>query len=96
MPVWDYDLIIIGNTPAGLTGGIFAGRARPHGVRLTKLRFGGQLDADGVVPGPGFPDGINALQLSDNPHQQPGRFELLMENGEIAEIIPGQLLPVAP
>ena len=43
MPAWDYDLIIIGGGPAGLTAGIYAGRARLKTLLLEKLIHGGQM-----------------------------------------------------
>ncbi len=41
MPVWDYDLISNGGGPAGLSAGIYAGRALLQAARLKKLRHGG-------------------------------------------------------
>jgi thioredoxin reductase len=92
MPAWDYDQIIIGGGPAGLTAGIYAGRARLCAVMLEKLMHGGQMMTTDLVENyPGFPEGISGFELSERLlRQQAERFELLMENGEVSEIIPGQ------
>ena len=76
MPAWDYDLIIIGGGPAGLTAGIYAGRARLCAVMLEKLMHGGQMmTADLVENYSGFPEGISGFELSERLRQQAERFE---------------------
>ncbi|MCX5892310.1 MAG: thioredoxin-disulfide reductase [Deltaproteobacteria bacterium] len=91
MPAWDYELIIIGGGPAGLTAGIYAGRARLCAVMLEKLIHGGQMmTTDLVEDYPGFPEGISGFELSDRMRKQAERFGLLIENAEVLEIIPGQ------
>ena len=53
----DFDLVIIGGGPAGLTAGIYAVRARLDVVLFEKLVPGGQiLVADWIENYPGFPD----------------------------------------
>jgi len=39
----DYDLVIIGGGPAGLTAGIYASRARLNVLLLEKVAPGGQV-----------------------------------------------------
>jgi thioredoxin reductase (NADPH) len=91
MPAWDYDLIIIGGGPAGLTAGIYAGRARLCAVLLEKLIHGGQMMTTDLVENyPGFPEGITGFELSDRMRKQAERFGLLIENAEVLEIIPGR------
>lgn len=93
MPARDYDLIIIGGGPAGLTAGIYAGRARLCAVLLEKLIHGGQMMTTDLVENyPGFPEGITGFELSDRMRKQAERFGLLIKNAEVLEIIPGNPL----
>ena len=60
MTTTDYDLVIIGAGPAGLTAGIYAARARMNVLLLEKAVPGGQvLVTDWVENYPGFPEGIS-------------------------------------
>jgi len=90
MSSWDYDLIIIGGGPAGLTAGIYAGRARLCAILLEKLIHGGQMMTTDLVENyPGFPEGITGFDLSDRMRKQAERFKLLIKDAEVLEIIPG-------
>lgn len=65
MPETDYDIIIIGAGPAGLTAGIYAARARMKVVLVEKAAPGGQiLITDWVENYSGFPEGISGYDLS--------------------------------
>lgn len=87
MPSWDYGLIIIGGGPAGLTGGIYAGRAWLHAVMVEKLRHGGQMmDADVAEAYPGVPEGISGFELLER--AQAGRGLLSAHGERRSEIIP--------
>jgi thioredoxin reductase (NADPH) len=93
MPAWDYDLIIIGGGPAGLTAGIYAGRARLCAVLLEKLIHGGQMMTTDLIENyPGFPEGITGFELSDRMRKQAERFGLLIKNAEVLGIVPGNPL----
>jgi thioredoxin reductase (NADPH) len=90
MASWDYDLIIVGGGPAGLTAGIYAGRARLCALLIEKLIHGGQMMTTDLVENyPGFPEGISGPELSDRMRQQAERFGLKIINGEVRELIPG-------
>jgi thioredoxin reductase (NADPH) len=91
MATWDYDLIIIGGGPAGLTAGIYAGRARLKTLLLEKLTHGGQMMTTDMVENyPGFPEGITGLELSDRMRQQAERFGLEIRSQEVLELKPGK------
>ena len=93
MSSWDYDLIIIGGGPAGLTAGIYAGRARLCALLLEKLIHGGQMMTTDLVENyPGFPEGITGFELSDRMRKQAERFKLLIKTAEVLELLPGKPL----
>ena len=87
MPAWDYDIIIVGAGPAGLTAGIYAGRARLKTLLLEKLIHGGQVMTTDLVENyPGFPEGISGFELSDRMRKQAERFGLEFRSGEVLEL----------
>ncbi len=62
----DYQLLIIGGGPAGLTAGIYATRARLNTLLLEKIVPGGQIaSSEWVENYPGFPDGISGFDLGE-------------------------------
>ncbi|MFZ5452846.1 MAG: thioredoxin-disulfide reductase [Thermodesulfobacteriota bacterium] len=90
MPAWDYDIVIVGAGPAGLTAGIYAGRARLKTLLLEKLIHGGQVMTTDLVENyPGFPEGISGFELSDRMRKQAERFGLEFRTGEVLELKPG-------
>jgi len=90
MPPWDYDLIIIGGGPAGLTAAIYAGRARLKTLLLEKLIHGGQMMTTDLVENyPGFPDGISGFELSDRMRKQAERFGTEFRHQEVLQLQPG-------
>jgi len=70
-----YDVIIIGGGPAGLTAGIYAGRASLKALLLTGTMAGGQVATTDLVENyPGFPEGINGAKLAQRIRRQSERF----------------------
>ncbi|MFH1925723.1 MAG: thioredoxin-disulfide reductase [Chloroflexota bacterium] len=73
----EYDVVIIGGGPAGLTAGIYTARARLKSLLIERGATGGWIVNAGVVENyPGFPDGINGLELAEAMHQQAVKFGL--------------------
>ncbi len=73
----EYELIIIGGGPAGLTAGLYASRARLNCLLIEKGLVGGQItNAERVDNYPGFPEGINGLELGQLMHQQAIKYGL--------------------
>jgi thioredoxin reductase (NADPH) len=79
-----YEVIIIGGGPAGLTAGIYAARARLNTLLIEKMLVGGQIaTADIVENFPGFPQGINGMELTERMHQQAEYFGLKIVMAEV-------------
>jgi len=73
----DYDIVIIGGGPAGLSAGIYTARARMGSLLIERGMVGGQiLSAEQVENYPGFPEGISGFDLTQFMHQQATGFGL--------------------
>lgn len=71
----DYDIVIIGSGPAGLTAATYAGRALVKTLVLAGKLFGGQLMlTSGVENFPGFSNGIQGPDLMQEMRRQAERF----------------------
>lgn len=80
----DYDLVIIGAGPAGLTAGMYAARARMNVLLLEKAVPGGQvLVTDWVENYPGFPEGISGFDLAEKMRVQAEALGLKIETAEV-------------
>ena len=83
----DYDLVIIGGGPAGLTAGLYAARAKLNAILIEKLVLGGQvIITDRIDNYPGFPDGISGPDLIQKMTDQVKRFGLKIENSEVNSV----------
>ncbi len=73
----DYQLIIIGGGPTGLTAGLYAARGRIKALLIEKGATGGQvLLTDWVDNYPGFKDGISGFDLVEKMTEHADRFDL--------------------
>jgi len=80
----DYDLVIIGAGPAGLTAGMYAARARMNVLLLEKTVPGGQiLVTDWIENYPGFPEGISGFDLAEKMKLQAEGMGLEIETAEV-------------
>jgi thioredoxin reductase (NADPH) len=83
----DYDLVIIGGGPAGLTAGLYAARARLNVILIEKIVPGGQVVISDLIENyPGFPEGISGPDLVQRMTDQVKRFDLNIENNEVIAI----------
>jgi len=83
----DYDVVIIGSGPAGLTAGIYCGRARLNTVILEKGNLGGSvINADLVENFPSYPQGISGATLSANMMTQVMQCGINFEFTEVTSI----------
>jgi thioredoxin reductase (NADPH) len=79
----EYDAVIVGGGPGGLTAGIYVARARLSGLLIEKGLFGGQMvTSDRYENYPGFPDGISGSELGEYMRQQAIKFGLKTINAE--------------
>ncbi len=79
-----YDIAIIGAGAAGLTAGLYAGRANMDTILLEKFTPGGQASLTAFVENyPGFPEGISGFELMDNMRKQAVKFGLEVKTAEV-------------
>jgi len=73
----EYEVIIIGGGPAGLTAGLYTSRDRLNSLLIERGLVGGQIvDAQWVENYPGFPEGISGFELGQLIHQQATKYGL--------------------
>lgn len=83
----DYEIVIIGAGPAGLTAGIYAARARMKVLLLEKAAPGGQvIMTDWVENYPGFPEGISGYDLSEKMLTQAKNLGLEISTEEVTSM----------
>ena len=90
----NYDVVIIGGGPAGLTAGLYASRARLKALLLEAMIAGGQMVTTDVIENyPGFSK-ITGAELSNLMDEQAKGFGLTVETGEVIgiEVAGGQKL----
>ncbi len=67
----NYDVVIIGAGPAGLTAGIYAARDRFSTLMIERGAIGGNIiNAELVENYPAFPEGISGFELTAKMHEQ--------------------------
>lgn len=83
----DYDIIIIGGGPAGLTAAIYAARARRKTLVIEKATPGGQVITTELLENfPGFPDGISGNELGLRMEDQAKKFGAEVISAEVAAL----------
>ena len=83
----DYELVIIGGGPAGLTAGLYAARGGLNVILIEKIVTGGQvIITDWIENYPGFPEGISGLDLVQKMTEQVKQFDLNIENNEVVSV----------
>lgn len=72
-----YDVVIIGGGAAGMTAGIYCGRARLKTLIIEKSLMGGLATYTNEIENyPGFPEGTSGLGLMELFHKQAKRFNV--------------------
>jgi thioredoxin reductase (NADPH) len=83
----DYDAIIIGGGPAGLTAGLYLARARRRVVLIERESFGGPvINYEKIENYPGFSQGIAGSQLVTEMVEQAVNAGLQLECNEVVEV----------
>lgn len=87
MSVQEYDLIIIGGGPAGMTAGLYASRAELKTLLVEKMIMGGQMMTATLVENwPGYPGGIDGPDLMMRFQEHCVEFGLETATGEVEKI----------
>jgi len=83
----DYELVIIGGGPAGLTAGLYAARGGLNVILIEKIVPGGQIIVtDWIENYPGFPEGLSGPDLVQKMTEQVKRFDLSIEINEVISV----------
>ncbi|EFM38922.1 thioredoxin-disulfide reductase [[Eubacterium] yurii subsp. margaretiae ATCC 43715] len=82
----NYDVIIIGGGPAGLTAAIYASRARLSTLIIEKESFGGQIvSTDGIENYPGIIEGDTGTTLVERMRKQAESFGTKFLRSEVVD-----------
>ena len=87
----NYQVVIIGGGPAGLTAGLYCTRSRLTTLLIEKGVIGGQItNAEHVENYPGFPQGISGIELGQLIHEQATNHGLETLLAEVTKAVPSQ------
>jgi len=83
----EYEIVILGGGPAGLTAGLYAARYGLKSILIERGMYGGKIvNASHVDNYPGFPLGINGMELGQQMYDQAMRFGLKTETADVTGI----------
>ena len=93
----EYDIVIVGGGPTGLTTSIYGARENAHVLIVEKSAPGGQAGVTERFDNyPGFPDGVGGAELAERMPQQAQRYgvEILQAVGATSIVREGPMLRV--
>lgn len=93
----EYDVVIVGGGPTGLTTSIYGARENAKVLIIEKSAPGGQAGVTGCFDNyPGFPDGVGGAELADRMTQQAKRYgvEILQAVGATSIVREGPMMRV--
>ncbi len=83
----EFDVIIVGAGPTGMTAGIYTGRAGLKTLLIERLSPGGQIATTSTVENyPGFPEGIEGPDLSDQMEAHAKKYGVVSLSSEVHKV----------
>lgn len=82
-----YDVVIIGGGPAGLTAGLYAGRAKLKTLLIEQMLAGGQAATTDLIENyPGVPEGSTGPDITERMEEQAKKFGCEFIMAEVTEV----------
>lgn len=83
----EYNVVIIGSGPAGLSAGIYTSRDRLNSLLIERSIIGGKINEAELVDNyPGFPQGISGIELTKLMHEQATKYGLETVFAEVTSL----------
>lgn len=82
-----FDVVIIGGGPAGMTAGIYCGRARLKTLLIEKSLMGGLATYTNEIENyPGFPEGTTGIGMMEQFHRQMKKFNVQLKMTDVKTV----------
>jgi thioredoxin reductase (NADPH) len=85
--MFDWDAIVVGGGPAGLTAGLYLARGKVRTLLIEEDIFGGKIkNVEWIENYPGYAEGISGAQLATSMQEQAAKYGLQYEMGKVTSI----------